>query len=322
VPSLNLSPAEANWQQSWEQLGFQLRLADNARCREHIQELVRVTGQPRFLDVYDALETGVQRSDMWRYAVLYLYGGVYADVDVVAKPHMADLVNENFNRSGVVFVESLPSPWLIGFIARFLYVTDMVRVPQYRNCIMIARRRLPAMRLTLENIISKFMDAPPIRPPEPTYTLELTGPGIFTDSVKSAMGSPLDPPGARRKSRQADVGGVLRVEEVKEDVEVGNSGSTAATSSSAGTSSVGSQVPGLNWAVHEVEEEGADEALLHISRLAGHRYFEHVGRGSWKMWRGPDVHGWRSALIGDATKRTLDPHEVRPCHNDFTTNCL
>ena len=34
------------------------------------------------------------RADMWRYAVLYLYGGVYADVDVLAKPRMADLVNE------------------------------------------------------------------------------------------------------------------------------------------------------------------------------------------------------------------------------------
>ena len=83
--------------------------------------------------MYDALETGVQRSDMWRYAALYMYGGVYADVDVVAKPRMATLLNslpDNLNRSGVVFVESLPSPWLIGFIARFLYVTDMVRVPQ------------------------------------------------------------------------------------------------------------------------------------------------------------------------------------------------
>ena len=33
----------------------------------------------------------------------------------------------------------MPTPWLIGFFARFLYVTDMVRVPQYRNCIMVAR---------------------------------------------------------------------------------------------------------------------------------------------------------------------------------------
>jgi len=97
----------------------------------------------------------------------------------------------------VVFVESLPSPWLIGYLARFLYVTDMVRVPQYRNCLMIARRGHPAMRATLDAIVAKFKSPPPMRPPEPTYTLELTGPGIFTDAVKSVTQGegPLDPPG-------------------------------------------------------------------------------------------------------------------------------
>lgn len=33
-----------------------------------------------------------------RYSVLYLYGGVYADVDVVAKPQMVELLNANPNR--------------------------------------------------------------------------------------------------------------------------------------------------------------------------------------------------------------------------------
>ena len=54
-----------------------------------------------------------------RYTALYLHGGVYADVDVVAKAPMAELVNSlpaDLNMSGVVFVESLPSPWLIGFM--------------------------------------------------------------------------------------------------------------------------------------------------------------------------------------------------------------
>ena len=32
--------------------------------------------------MYDALETGVMRADMWRYTALYLYGGVYADLDI------------------------------------------------------------------------------------------------------------------------------------------------------------------------------------------------------------------------------------------------
>ena len=141
--------------------------------------------------MYDALETGVMRADMWRYTALYLYGGVYADVDIVAKPPIVELVNAHLNRSGVVFVESLPSPWLLGFFVRFLYLTDMVRVPQYRNCIMVARQGLPLMKLTLDAIVLKFKNPPPLRPAEPAYTLELTGPGVFTDAIKAVSGRAL-----------------------------------------------------------------------------------------------------------------------------------
>ena len=42
------------------------------------------------------------------------------------------------NMSGVVFVESLPSPWLIGFIARFLYITDMVSSHMASACHLLA----------------------------------------------------------------------------------------------------------------------------------------------------------------------------------------
>ena len=95
-----------------------------------VADLVRLTGNSEYLAVYDALDTGVQRSDMWRYVAragvlcksfsmprgilvtpvvrlerytaLYLHGGVYADVDVVAKPPMADLLNalpDDLNRA-------------------------------------------------------------------------------------------------------------------------------------------------------------------------------------------------------------------------------
>ena len=91
--TMNLSVTERKWRQSWEELGFQLQISDDARCRDDVVGLSYLTGNPDYLAVYDALETGVQRSDMWRYTALYLYGGVYADVDVVAKPPMAELLN-------------------------------------------------------------------------------------------------------------------------------------------------------------------------------------------------------------------------------------
>jgi hypothetical protein len=40
------------------------------------------TELPQFLALYDALYTTVERLDFWRYAALYLHGGLYADSDV------------------------------------------------------------------------------------------------------------------------------------------------------------------------------------------------------------------------------------------------
>ena len=86
----NATSQELEWRRSWEMLGFSVRLADDSICREDIKRLVAVTGNCEYLAVFDSLETGVQRSDMWRYSALFLYGGVYADTDVVAKPPMAE----------------------------------------------------------------------------------------------------------------------------------------------------------------------------------------------------------------------------------------
>ena len=55
VPSFNLSRDEVDWRTSWERLGFQLQIADDARCREHIRELVRVTGDPVYLQAWGAI---------------------------------------------------------------------------------------------------------------------------------------------------------------------------------------------------------------------------------------------------------------------------
>jgi hypothetical protein len=295
VPSLNLSAREQAWRESWQDLGFKLQTANDSECRADMERLALQTGQLDYLHVYDALETGVQRADMWRYSALYLYGGVYADVDVVAKPQMVELLNANPNRSGIVFVESMPTPWLIGFFARFLYVTDMVRVPQYRNCIMVARKGWGAMRLTLDNIVAKFKNPPALRPAEPTFTLELTGPGIFTDSIKACD----DAAGlAKASSAIAAVGrpGGERV-----------AWPQLRDASAEHLAQMGRLLDGEYLA-------GAG-AMTHISRLAGNRYFTHMGQGSWKLWRhhGTELDGaahhstWLRLLL----EAELDPHEVR-----------
>jgi mannosyltransferase OCH1-like enzyme len=46
---------------------------------------------PWYLDTYDAFEFGIQRADAIRYAVMYLWGGIYLDLDYVALRPFRDL---------------------------------------------------------------------------------------------------------------------------------------------------------------------------------------------------------------------------------------
>ena len=312
----DVTTSELEWRHSWEVLGFVVRLANDSRCREDLQSLVAQTGNTHYLAVYDALETGVQRSDMWRYTALYLYGGVYADKDVEAKPPMATLLNSlsrDLNRSGVVFVESLPSPWLVGFIARFLYVTDMVRLPQFRNCVMISCKGHPVMRATLDAIVAKFKAPSAFRPSEPTHTLELTGPGIFTDAIKSIASEGLldaikiqSSSVSRGSTGEDGQGGNISSDHRTADGEVGGKRTDPGASGV-----IRRSIP-----LHRLQSSDAGSSgmvsaqanlalpLLHISRLAGHRYFRHVGQGSWKSYR---RYSARKADFG----LLLDPHEIR-----------
>ena len=96
-----------------------------------------------------------------------LHGGVYADVDVVAKPQMVELLNANLNCSGIVFVEVGRTSRLIGFSRASL--TDMVRASTAASW---WPARVGRDVLTLDNIVAKFNL--PAWPAEPTP--ELTGP--------------------------------------------------------------------------------------------------------------------------------------------------
>ena len=201
--SLHPLQREQEWSDSWRRLGFEVRTAGDAQVRDDIRRLVRETGRADFLRVFDSLETSVQRSDMWRYAILWLEGGVYADIDVVAHAPMVELLLADAHRP-LVFTESLPLfDWLphavvgrVGALAPSLGLTDLVRLPQRRNCLMVAPRRDPLMLRTLELVVARF-DGEPNKPlpPEPTRTLELTGPGVFTDAVQAERHT--SPGGAR-----------------------------------------------------------------------------------------------------------------------------
>jgi len=172
---------------------------------------------------------------------------------------------------------------------------------------MVACKGHSAMRATLDAIVAKFKFPSIARPAEPTYTLELTGPGIFTDAIKTngQAGRPLDPPRNRRRVNHHR-----------------RSSSSSGRGDEASQPSLPPQVAALPGAGGNPRRGDSDSPiagegeapLLHISRLAGHRYFRHVGQGSWKTYRFLTGEG-SSLKMSKPGKASLDPHEV--CYNLF-----
>jgi inositol phosphorylceramide mannosyltransferase catalytic subunit len=60
--------------------GWDMHFCDDTDRREGMKRL----GQ-KYLSVYDAMPLMVMKGDFWRYAVLYMYGGIYIDIDVQCK---------------------------------------------------------------------------------------------------------------------------------------------------------------------------------------------------------------------------------------------
>jgi hypothetical protein len=71
---------EAYW--SWHELnpGLQTIIHDDAQAHECIKHLYG----DEVSRIYAAFPLNVMRSDFWRYAILYAFGGIYADIDVQA----------------------------------------------------------------------------------------------------------------------------------------------------------------------------------------------------------------------------------------------
>jgi len=60
-------------------------------CRNFIKD----NFHPTVLHAFDNLVPGAFKADLWRYCILYKYGGVYADIDMVAIKPLRKIIAEN-----------------------------------------------------------------------------------------------------------------------------------------------------------------------------------------------------------------------------------
>ena len=72
--------AEIEWRKFCAENGYEYRLWTAKDRRDLVAEHFAW-----YLPAFDALKMNVQRADTWRYFVLYVYGGVYIDLDFVPK---------------------------------------------------------------------------------------------------------------------------------------------------------------------------------------------------------------------------------------------
>lgn len=88
----HLSPLMLEAVQSVKQMNpeYSYTLFDDFDCETMLQSLS--THDPRFLQAYFRLKPGAFRADLWRYIMLYYYGGVYLDVDFHAYVPLRELI--------------------------------------------------------------------------------------------------------------------------------------------------------------------------------------------------------------------------------------
>lgn len=70
---------------------YELHLDEQART------FVEENYSKQILEIYDSLLVGAAKADLWRYMMLYKYGGIYLDIDSVWKKPFKELLSDEDN---------------------------------------------------------------------------------------------------------------------------------------------------------------------------------------------------------------------------------
>jgi hypothetical protein len=81
--------------ESWKTVnpGYEYNYMSDEQAAQFVLEKY---GQ-EYHDIFVSLPVGVMRGDMWRYLVVYEYGGIYADLDTICKKPIDEWLKEKYN---------------------------------------------------------------------------------------------------------------------------------------------------------------------------------------------------------------------------------
>lgn len=158
--SLHRLPAESSpCISSWIRLnpGWEYHFCSDEIARETIE----VFFDQELLDIYDSLPLPVMKADLWRYAVLWEFGGIYTDIDTIC-------------------LESLDR-WLDS--DQGLHVAVEEGHPLFCQWTIISEPRHPVMRHALDLIKERVAATGGVDETMPHYVHHYTGPGLWTAAI-------------------------------------------------------------------------------------------------------------------------------------------
>lgn len=162
--SVDLCGEAARCRDSWlrHNPGLTYRLHDDSASRAVVHDVA-----PEHIDAYDALPFAVMRADIYRYAVIYRDGGIYADIDMEALKPLPDAF---FTPSCLVAQEAR-------LTRRRMRELGYPAPVQIANCIFAARRGYPMFLAAIRRAFALIQAASSISIAD---VEDLTGPRMLT----------------------------------------------------------------------------------------------------------------------------------------------
>lgn len=156
-----LKKADYSWRK-WQNNGFNYYFYDNDKCNKFMKKYF-----PEIMEVYNRLPLGVMKADLWRYCIIYKYGGIYHDADTVLK------VNPLF---------------LTNYTDKYLVV-----VPEndthFCQWVFAAPPNSPVLKSIIDLSVERIRNCREIRGEHIIHYL--TGPAVFTDGIFKYLNIPM-----------------------------------------------------------------------------------------------------------------------------------
>lgn len=191
---LEFEPRESDRARSWPRLNADWRyeVLTDGNDLEYVERVFGPEGENRLdiVETYRTLNATIIKADLLRYMVMYIEGGVYADIDVEALRPINDWIPPQFNESDVDFIIGVE-------IDEPTFVNHTILGPKSQSFCQwtfMCKPRLPVM-MRLINHVLHWLNEISQRQNKPISEITLnfdevitgTGPSAFTNVVLAEM---------------------------------------------------------------------------------------------------------------------------------------